>query len=243
VILCRRSERWPWGHALILFAAILKLFPIFAAGALARRRSMRDLIALGVVLAAFAVYCLAILGELRTIWRVTPQPTQYAYGVRIFTGWIGGAHLRFWDVGVIGLVLVAIVLARRRLRLRLDDGDPAARRDLDLFVAGAGVYVLSYPFFLSYEYRLAFLLLTVPQLLRWARARRLLGALPLSALLSTLWFDLRPGTNVFGFHCPVALVASSQLILFAGLIGGLLAALRSGRAVPSLRSTWRRSPE
>jgi hypothetical protein len=227
VIVYRRSERLPWGHALILFAAILKLFPIFAAGVLVRERSKRSLIALGVVLAAFAIYCLAILGELRTIWRVTPQPTEYAYGVRIFSEWIGNAHLRVWDVGVIGLVVIAMVVARRRLQLRLDDGDPAARRDLDLFVAGAGVYVLSYALFLSYEYRLAFLLLTVPQLLRWAHERRLLGAIPLAALLATLWFDLRPGTNVFGFHSPLALVALSQLILFAGLIGGLVAATRT----------------
>jgi hypothetical protein len=227
VIVYRRSERLPWGHALILFAAILKLFPIFAAGVLVRERSKRSLVALGVVLAAFAVYCLAILGELRTIWRVTPQPTEYAYGVRIFSEWIGNAHLRVWDVVVIGLVVIAMVVARRRLQLRLDDGDPAARRDLDLFVAGAGVYVLSYALFLSYEYRLAFLLLTVPQLLRWAHERRLLGAIPLAALLATLWFDLRPGTNVFGFHSPLALVALSQLILFAGLIGGLVAATRT----------------
>jgi hypothetical protein len=227
VILYRRSDRQPWGHALILFAAILKLFPIFAAGVLLRQRSKRSLIALGVVLAAFAIYCLAILGELRTIWRVTPQPTEYAYGVRIFSEWIGNAHLRVWDVGVIVLVLIAMVVARRRLQEPLEDGDPAARRDLDLFVAGAGVYVLSYALFLSYEYRLAFVLLTVPLLLRWTHERRLLGVIPLAALLATLWFDLRPGTNVFGFHSPLALVASSQLILFAGLIGGLLAATRT----------------
>jgi hypothetical protein len=227
VILYRRSDRLPWGHALILFAAILKLFPIFAAGVFLQQRSKRSLIALGVVLAAFAIYCLAILGELRTIWRVTPQPTEYAYGVRIFSQWIGNAHLRVWDVGVIALVLIAMAVVRRRLQVRLEDSDPAARRDLDLFVAGAGVYVLSYVLFLSYEYRLAFLLLTVPQLLRWAHERRLLGVIPLAALLATLWFDLRPGTNVFGFHSPVALVASSQLIVFAGLIGGLLAATRT----------------
>jgi hypothetical protein len=229
VILYRRSDRLLWGHALILFAAILKLFPIFAAGVLARQRSRRNLIALGVVLAAFAIYCVAIIAELKTLWRVTPRPPEYefAYGVRVFSQWIGSSHLAFWDVDVIGLVLVAMVVARRRLRLRLEDSNPAARRDLDLFVAGAGVYVLTYALFLNYEYRLAFLLLTVPQLLRWAHERRLLGAIPLTALLATLWFDLRPWANVFGFHSPVALVASSQLILFAGLIGGLIAAARA----------------
>jgi hypothetical protein len=245
VILHRRSDRLPWGHALLLFAAILKLFPIFAAGALARRRSKRNLISLGVVLAAFAIYCVAIIGELKTIWRVTPQPTEYAYGVRILSEWIGSSHLRVWDAGVIGLVLVAMVVARSRLRLRLEDGDPAARRDLDLFVAGAGVYVLSYALFLSFEYRLAFLLLTVPQLLRWTHERRLRGAIPLAALLATLWFDLRPGANLFGFHSPVALVASSQLILFAGLVGGLigasLPALSAGPCSTPCRTTSRRA--
>lgn len=225
VLLHRLPGRFPWGQALILFAAVLKLFPIFAAGVLIRDRSKRNLIGLGVVLGAFAVYCLAILGELRTIWRVTPQPSEYAYGIRIFSEWIGGTHLRALDIGVVGLVLVAVFAGRRRLGLRLGSDDGSARRDLDLFVAGAGVYVLSYMLFLSYEYRLAFLLLTIPQLLRFAGERRLLGAISLVALFATLWLDLRPGPNVFGFHTPLALVGAAQLTLFAGLVGGLLAVI------------------
>jgi hypothetical protein len=229
VLLYRRGGRVPWGHALILFAAVLKLFPIFAAGVLLRA-SRRSLIGLGVVLGAFAIYCLAILDELRVIWRVTPRPSEYAYGIRLFSEWLashvlslGATHLRVWDIDVVLLVLVSMFIVRRRLRLRPESHDASARRDLDLFVAGAGVYVLTYVLFRSYEYRLAFLLLTVPQILRWAHERRLLGAIPLVALLATLWFDLRPGPSVFGFHSPLALVAVAQLTLFAGLIGGLIA--------------------
>ena len=231
VLLYRRS-RLPFGQAIVLFAAVLKLFPIFAAGVFVRRRSTRSLIGLGVMLAAFAIYCLAILDELRVIWRVTPQPSEYAYGIRICSEWlasragIGNAHLRAWDVGLALLVLAEIFLARGRLRASLHVNDDAPeRRDVDLFVAGAGVYVLTYVLFRSYEYRLVFLLLTVPQLLRWARRGRVLAATSLAALLATLWFDLRPGDNVFGFHTPVALVGFVQLTLFAALICGLITAM------------------
>jgi hypothetical protein len=232
VLLYRRGGRLPWSYALILFAAVLKLFPIFAAGVLIRR-SRRSRIGLGVVLGAFAIYCLAILGELRVIWRVTPQPSEYAYGIRLFSEWlashvlsVGATHLRVWDVGVALLVLGAMFVAR--LRLRRGSRDASAVRDLDLFVAGAGVYVLTYVLFRSYEYRLAFLLLTIPQLLHWTHQRRVLGAIPLVALLATLWFDLRPGPNVFGFHSPLALVALAQLTLFAGLVGVLTAVVADG---------------
>lgn len=227
VLLYRRS-RLPFGQAIVLFAAVLKLFPIFAVGAFVRRRSTRSLIGLGVLLAAFAVYCLAILDELRVIWRVTPQPSEYAYGIRICSEWlashagIGTAHLRAWDVGLALLVVAAMFLVRGRLRASVASDDSAEQRDVDVFVAGAGIYVLTYVLFRSYEYRLVFLLLAIPQLLRWAHRRRVLAQVSLAALLATLWFDLRPGDNVFGFHTPVALVGLVQLTLFAALICGLI---------------------
>lgn len=218
----------PLAHALVLFTAVLKLFPIFAAGLFLGDRSRRGVLLLSATFAAFGVYCLWILDELRVIWRVTPQPSDYAYGIRICSEWIaslaGNTSLRALDLVIAVVVVVGVVILRRRLHDSLPiAADMPGRRDLDLFVAGAGIYVLTYVLFRSYEYRLVFLLLALPQLLRWARAGRALAQLSLAALLAVLWLDLRPKANVFGFHTPLAVVALEQLVLFALLAAALAA--------------------
>ncbi len=256
VLLYRREGRSIASHALILFAAVLKLYPIFAAGWLIRRPSRRAAIGFCAVLGGFALYALATLGDIRTLQRVTPESDTNSYGVRLFSEWLtAGVYaaarrvgtgsveqlgLRAWDLGVAALVVVAALLARRRLRAQLpDDPDPHVQRELDLFVAGAGVYVCSYALFRSFDYRLVFLLLTVPQLLRWAGRRRPLALVSLAALLGVLWLDAdltakvpglgralrawNDGSTFAPFHRPLPLSFLAQLVLFAGLVCCLVA--------------------
>ena len=257
VLLYRREERSILSHALILFAAVLKLFPIFAAGWLIRRGSRRALIGFAVIMGAFAIYALATLGDIRTIQHVTPQSDDFSYGVRVFSerlaaavysfaGHVGAAGslrqlgYRVWDLVVVAVVAGPILHFRRWFRAQLpDERNPAAQRDLDLFVAGAGIYLCTYVLFRSFDYRLACLLLTLPQLLRWARERRAPALVTLGALFGTLWLDANSTARVPGlgaalsawnrlstvppFHKPLPIVVLAQLILFAGLLGCLVA--------------------
>jgi hypothetical protein len=251
VLLFRRSERSRVvAHALILFAAILKLVPIFGAGFLLRQPRRRAIAGLGAVLVAFGLYALSIRGDLRTIQRVTPQSDHFSYGMLLFTQWlanvatkIGGSTvgripLRSWNDALAALVVIAALLAHRRGLLRLPRGTGAAA-DLDLFVAGAGVYLCTYLLFRNFDYRLAYLLLTVPQLLRWAREGSRLALLSLAALFGALWLDAdltkhvpllgaavrgwkhATTLGVFDGTLPAAVLA--QFVLFAGLIGCLAA--------------------
>ena len=102
-------------------------------------------------------------------------------------------------------------------------------RELDLFWAGACVYVGSYVFFRSFDYRLAFALMTFPQLVRWARARSLIAVVTLVAFFGTLWLDAPwHGVPLLGWlqHSHVVSlppVVASQLVLFLGLAAGLAA--------------------
>ena len=254
-LLLRRGDRFYASEALLLFAAILKLFPIFAAGVLLRR-TRRAVAGFAAVLVVFAVYVLATLGDVRTIERVTPQSSTYSYGIRLFDEWLtAGVYwaadhvgagslerlgLRVWDLGLAALIVAAAVLARRRLRAGLPaDPGPAAQRDLDLFVAGAGVYVCSYVLFRSFDYRLVFLLLTVPQLLRWARRRGVVALVSLCSLYGVLWLDAdltsrvpalgnalrgwNHATTFAPFDRPLPLSTLAQLVLFAGLVACLVA--------------------
>lgn len=266
VLVYRRGQRSLASHALILFAAVLKLYPIFAVGWLIRRWSRRAALGLVAVVAAFVVYALAILGEIRTIQRVTPEMDTYSYGIRIFVQWLAAGgdsvarrigagsidryRLGFWSLGLAVLTVRLLLLARRRLRAQLGEiPGPAAQRDLDLFVAGAGIYVASYALFRSFDYRLAFLLLTLPQCLRWARERRPLAYVVLVALFATLWLDSDATVDVpwlgsalaawnrFStfppFDRPLPLAVAGQFVLFASLVACLIA----------VAPTWGGGPE
>jgi hypothetical protein len=253
VLVFRRSERSAiLTHALLLFAAILKLFPIFAAGVLLRQPLRRAVLGLGAVLVAFGLYAISIRGDLRTLERVTPQSDHFSYGIRLFTQWlasvatkIGGSTvgrlpLRAWDDGLAVAIVAAALLARRRGRLSLPraSGD-GAERDLDLFVAGAGVYLCSYVLVRNFDYRLAFLLLTLPQLLRWARDRSRLAVASLVALFGTLWLDVdltahvpilgtavrawKHATTLGVFDGALPIAVLMQLVLFASLVSCLVA--------------------
>ena len=104
---------------------------------------------------------------------------------------ITSARYRAWDVllALVGIGLGWLLSRRLRLRVRRASLDPGEERDLDLFWAGACVYVGSYAVFLSHDYRLVFLLLTVPQIVRWTRARQPAALVTVPALLATLWLD------------------------------------------------------
>lgn len=228
VVVARRERFGPiLAGALVLFAAVLKLFPIFSLGLLARQR--RRVFILGTVVAVFAAYALATLGDIRTIGKVVPQANAYSYGIDISGRWLAGrvgAGARAVDVALIALALAVALLAGTRLRPSPDSRPSTARglRDLDAYWAGAGVYVGTFCLFHSFDYRLVFLLLTIPQLLRWARRAEPVAWVSLAALLTTVWL-IGPSVLRGG--------EVAQTVLLAGLVAGLIA------TVPARQ--WRRA--
>ena len=246
-------RRQPWGppvaSTLILVVAVLKLYPIAAIGMLARLPRRTAVLCVATVGGLFAVYAAATFRDIQTIDRNLPQLAEYSYGLHILGGWLGRlvGPGRMWDVGLVALALVAAIVLRRRLRGPLRTGVP---RELDLFWAGAGIYVATFALVRSFDYRLVFLLLTIPQLARWAWAGRALPIATLCAVFATLWLP-SPWSNVpvldaairrwneltvaDGSSLPIA--APAQALTFVGLTCLLAATFpptglrRSGRAV------------
>ncbi len=216
---------------LVLVAAVLKLFPIFAVGLLLRRARRAAWLVGAAVLAGFAIYAAGTLDTIREIRRVVPQVNDTSFGVRRFSDWAAAALTGHsspvvWDAAVVVAAVVVALLLRRRLRAHLA---PGGERELDLFWAGACVYVASYALYRSFDYRLCFVLMTVPLLLRWSRQRRALAAVTLLALFGTLWLDAPwrgvPLLSWLARSHVVALppVVLAQLVLFLGLVAGLVA--------------------
>jgi hypothetical protein len=185
VLLLRAAPVWARvaAHALLLFAALLKLYPVLAWGPLLRQPRRWVVRGLGGVAAAFAVYVALTWDDVRSIQELAPRDVIFSYGAAILGDEVGGTAV---VLGAVAVGAVSLLVLGRRLGL------PPAEdsRELDLLWAGAGVYVGTFALAHNYNYRLAFLLLTMPQLLRWSHQERPAApfpALALTAVLASLW--------------------------------------------------------
>jgi len=225
------------GHGLLLFAAMLKLYPAFAFVVLLRQRRSWALVGIGAVALAFATYFLVTLDNVRPIERVAPQVSAYSYGVGVLAdeqgaGGLLGATAREAIFVVLGLAAIA-ALARLRRRVPV----PSSDLSTDAFCAGSAIYCGSYLTFQSFDYRLIFLLLTLPELLRWSR----LGSSPLpfpgvavAIMLATLWLGTllpvlpAPFDRLWSLPRPVDEYLNWMLFVYLGA-GTLVTALSAWR--------------
>lgn len=219
--------------ALVLLAAVAKLFPAFALfGFVAGDRRQRRA---GLVAAfLFAGYVAATFGDLAKIRAGTFHWNRIGYGIdqAAVTFAKNGASLPLWlglAIGAAVLLFGAGAWLRTRVRLPLVDGDPAALG----FRVGSAVYAGSFCLGSSFDYRLVFLLPALPQLVVWSRAlaprwrwlaRGLLGAVLLLLWSMTWRAGLRSlfGGAGEGFGLLVD-EGLSWLVFAALLVGGWLA--------------------
>lgn len=224
-------------HGLFLVAALLKLYPVLAWGPLLRQPRRRALIGLGTLTAVFAVDVLVTWADVRRVRALLPRDNSFAYGAAILGREMGGQIV----VLVLGIV-VAFGLAWLARSRGLAIGDPQThgeRRDLDLFLVGAGVFAGTFAIERNFDYRLLFLLLTLPLLLRHSRGRRahsLLAALGVAAVVATLWLGTSLPVLPLGFGEWWAERLTSfpydeliNLALFGYLVAALLLVLTSRR--------------
>jgi hypothetical protein len=175
---------------LVLLMAVAKLYPAVALIAFlpTRRRSTR--VAAATALFAFVVYAVATREDVATISGTATQGQYYSYGARILLGRLyHGVLGEQWSGSRVlaqGLVVIAAVLSGfalwlwlRRSRREAEHVAPPETSDLIAFRFGALIYLGTFVIGNSFDYRLVFLLLVLPQLLRWPASS---GAEPIATL-------------------------------------------------------------
>jgi hypothetical protein len=198
-------------YGLFLVAAVLKLYPAFAFAALIRQDRRSAAAALAGTFVPFAVYVAVTADDLRLISKATPRPTLIAYGAGVFLDGLGKRLGGTFEADVVHqepgrailftLFIAAALAASIWLadRLRPPPGPDTVlglTREMDAFCVGATIYlgtfiVVGY----NWDYRLLFLLLTVPQLLVWVRASGPLAtaaALAILGVAGTMWVSRLP---------------------------------------------------
>lgn len=195
--LSRAGTRSWWGEGLFLLAMVLKVYPIFGILHVLGTDRRKTLLRAGVVLATFAVFTALIAADLPKMSGGTHRPTQNAFGLYVFVDELAkrighGSLLR-----VLALVLagVLILAAAGRAWKRAGSFEQDFGREHAFFTLGAGVYCGIFVLLgNSYDYRMIFLILTIPQVLRWIRRP---GPLQTPALVYTVALILTLWTRVW----------------------------------------------
>jgi Glycosyltransferase family 87 len=190
---------------LVLVAATGKLYPVFGLPAYMLLRHRRAALAAAACGLLFLAYVAVTLEDVKTVAATATQGQFYSYGARILIGqayrlvagqdWQGTSMVAQALAAVPLLLLAASVWAgfRRRLGPGAGEASPAPTAELLGFYLGTLIYVGTFAVFKNYDYRLVYLLLTLPQLMQWVRQegpespRRSLAGLGLASVVLGLW--------------------------------------------------------
>jgi hypothetical protein len=212
--------------AVIAFAFILKLFPVFAAAVFFkenRRRCFKFLA--GSVLFA-GTYCLLLRNEIRAVGAAVSTTDWDSYGIAV--NWLGIKSLihnpllsKMACYAVIGTMIMLFV----SLAVRAREPQSAAPDEshIDAFRMGASIYVGTYLLGSNFDYRLMFLLFAIPQLTQWLTSSdsrlRLVTRITFAGVLYSLWslFLSRLLNAVSAAWVGLLLDAVAKTVLVGGL--------------------------
>jgi len=197
-----RSSAAVLSPVLVLLCATAKLYPVFAFPAFLVARSRVAARVAVLCIAAFAAYVVSSLRDIVHVAEIATQGQLFSYGARILPAhlyhqigadrWAGPPVLKqLIAAAPVAIIAVAAVLfLKRRLTPQRDETTVADASLLALHV-GALIYLGTFVTANNFDYRLVFLLLTLPQLVAWASVPghrlSLLASTTLGATILLLW--------------------------------------------------------
>jgi hypothetical protein len=224
------------GTCFVLLAAILKLFPAFGLSYILRetREKVFRLCMLSVCLMGGYLACTS--DDVKQMRAVTPQGLIPAYGFNVL-----GMGIHRWrmahrfssaanDIVLLPYVLIAVLCLGFLFLIfkKYDFHKFKTGPDTDAFRIGASIYMGSFMMGSNWDYRLMFLIFTVPQLARWMRAQEIhksyVPAVVLMGIIFSCWAMKLGSRSHFVVFC---LKNGSDWIVFAGLLYLFLASLPS----------------
>ncbi|MFN8368484.1 MAG: glycosyltransferase 87 family protein [Candidatus Kapaibacterium sp.] len=232
-------------YVMLLCAAVLKLYPFVAIVSLLNFKDKRSMYAVLFCTMLFAVYCFVTLEDIRQIGKVVPAAISTSFGAMVIPDYIlikcakFGVVIPQGFVKVITLVLccVAPLFALRKnilnVQQTLIDYTTFSGR---LWMASATIFCTVFVLGHNFDYRLVFLLLSLPQLFRWIEHQSNVASIVLSCIVLLLWmsFHISPQYSLF----KDAMNMANELVAWVlfSLFGALL--LRNSQPVFLLFTTF-----
>jgi hypothetical protein len=189
---------------LLMAGTVIKLFPFFGVSVLLRESKTKFI---WLALACFGVLLLYIsltLDSIGAAWNLTLRGNQISYGANVFfyryeqifsqslADWFREPDIdRILKLGPIALASILILIAGIFGLRNRQPSLVSSERNLSAFRMGASIYVGTFLLGNNWDYRLAFLILVIPQLLEWTRssfgAYRYTALLSLFAVVASCW--------------------------------------------------------
>ena len=188
---------------LIWITFFLKLFPIFGLAVLLRLDRTKFIQMVGISLVIAALYIILTFDDLTQIYHATPKRTSISYGIGVIGEKIG----YYWNIPglfIIKLSYLSVFAAIPWMLFILRNSRYALNitrvgNNLDFFRVGSAIYIGTFLLGHNHDYRLVFLLFTIPQLMSWARhsTRHVswISRTILLAIFMLLW-DLMTGPTI-----------------------------------------------
>ncbi|NWG35783.1 MAG: DUF2029 domain-containing protein [Chloroflexi bacterium] len=194
-----------WTAGLIVFGAIVKMYPLFGISVLFKETKKRFWRLAAACVLFVAIYGLLTFRSQSAAWNATMRGDGASYGSFVLVTRLGGylqellpglLSVRGWEIvfegAALGLILGAGVLAVR---------DPNVltalhERNLAAFRMGASIYAGTFLLGNNWDYRLAFLVFTIPQLAEWLclknrKQQAIVMVVIVASLLSSWHFMLK----------------------------------------------------
>lgn len=215
---------------LFIFASLLKLYPFFALVYLLKENRKKFWTLFLSALGIFMIYAVFSFNDFIQVFKTTPQLVGSSFGINVW--WMGLRNSRFFGLPIsdsLALFLKAIsylsafliLLSSLLLSMRLKNTKQYEQGQyLDAFRVGASIYIGCFILMNTHDYRLIFLIFTVPQLTAWLVNKGKNISLPplvtLSAMLLSLWSSFI--MHFLGRKTTFAIEEFSNWIIFAGLL-------------------------
>lgn len=182
--------------SLLIFGAIVKLFPIFGVAILLKESKHKFWwLSAGCVL-VFLAYVAATFSSVSASWNRTMRGDGISYGTnvfvtryeeaisRVFSAWFSTRQtdlfLRYGPLALaLALLLLVVILALRNS----EQLEMSTERNVAAFRMGTSIYVGTFLLGNNFDYRLAFLILVMPQLFEWLQSTNKISR-------AVVWFSM-----------------------------------------------------
>jgi len=216
--------------SLFLFASILKLYPVFSFVYLLRENKKRFCILFGLAFVIFTTYMLFTLDDFKQIYLLHPKNAKSSFGLNVF--WMGLTHPRILNLQLSAdVIMIFKILSYIALMLILlgalifsiknyNKNISKQANHLDAFRVGASIYIGCFLLGNNYDYRLIFLIFTIPQLVIWLNTEQdKISKIPLvtlSAIIFSCWSYVLE--RIIGIKLTFVLEELSNWIVLSGLL-------------------------
>ncbi|MBL8077179.1 MAG: hypothetical protein JNM55_04390 [Anaerolineales bacterium] len=213
-------DRFPaWGAVSLLVASVFKLFPFFGVGVFLSENKDRFYRYLLICTFIFLTYVVMSFESLKAAWSLTLRGTRSSYGdlviFDLFHDLLYNYFFRLTNGNWVDVLLdvfphfIALMLLAIAFYFGVKSKYPLStdsERNLTAFRMGACIYLGTFLLGNNWDYRLAFLIFTIPQISRWMSSLRknhlqywsVLGAFVV--LLISCWYTFNRCFYLFFTH-------------------------------------------